>query len=138
MKKFETFEHTADIGLKIYAKDSKELFINAAKGLFSLITDLNKVQASDKISVNLEDDNREELLISWLNELIFQFSARNFIPKEFKINKISDKELNAEVHGENLDSAKHKILSEVKAATYHELEIKETQDGLEARIIFDT
>jgi len=138
IKPFEFFEHTADIGLKIYGKDLKELFVNAAKGLLSLITDLKKVDLSTKIEIKLKEANREELLVSWLNELIFQFSAHSFISKEFKIEDITDKKIIARVWGEKIDSSRHKILSEIKAATYHELEIKETDKGFEARVIFDT
>jgi SHS2 domain-containing protein len=138
MKKFELIEHTADVGLKIYGKDLRELFINAALGLFSFITDLTKVDSDIEIKVDLKEENREELLVRWLNELIFQFSVRNFIPKEFKIDKITDNNISAGVFGEKLNLSRHKILTEIKAATYHELEIKKTRNGLEAKVIFDT
>jgi SHS2 domain-containing protein len=138
MKKFETFEHTADIGLKIYAKDLKGIFTNAAAGLLSLITDLKKVSAKKNLKVSLKDEDREELLVSWLNELIFQFSAHNFLDKQFKINKISDNSISADIRGEKIDLSKHKILVEIKAATYHELEIKKTKGGFQARVILDT
>jgi len=137
-KRFEVIDHTADVGLKVYGKDLKELFINAVCGLFGLIIDLEKVGIDIRIQVSLKEDNREELLVSWLNELIFRFSARNFIPKKFKINKITDSMIKAEVLGEKLDLSKHEVLSEIKAATYHDLEIKKTKDGLEAQVIFDT
>ncbi|MBL7130774.1 MAG: archease [Candidatus Omnitrophica bacterium] len=137
MKKYEVIEHTADVGLRIYGRDLKELFVNAARGLFSLIVDLEKVEPSFETDVDLKDDNREELLISWLNELIFQFSARSFIPKEFRINKITNEGISAKVFGEKIDLSRHKILSEIKAATYHELEVKEINGGIQARVIFD-
>jgi len=137
-KPFEIIEHTADVGLKIYGGDISELFVNAAVGLFSLIIDLNKVSSDIQIDIDLKDDNKEELLVSWLNELIFQFSARSFIPKEFKIDEISDNRICAKASGEKIDLSKHKILSEIKAATYHELEVKKTDKGFEARVILDT
>ncbi len=137
-KKFEAFEHTADVGLKIYGKDFKELFHNAANGLFSFITDLKKVKAHINREISLKEDNIDELLISWLNELIFQFSAHNFIPKKIKINNITSNIISAELIGEKIDLSRHKILSEIKAATYHELEIKDTKGGLEAKVILDT
>ncbi|MFC1709452.1 archease [Candidatus Omnitrophota bacterium] len=137
-KPFEVIEHTADVGLSIYGKDLAALFENAAKGLFSFITDLGKVDADTEIKVNLSESNREELLVSWLNELIFEFSAHYFISKEFKIENITDNEIIAGVCGEKIDLSKHKILSEIKAATYHELEVREVEGGLQARVIFDT
>jgi SHS2 domain-containing protein len=138
MKRYEVIEHTADIGLRIYGKDLKELFINAAMGLFSLITDLSKVRLTKSISVNITEENKEELLVSWLNELLFQFSAHNFLAKQFKINKISDNSVLADIRGQTIDLTKHKTLTEIKAATYHDLEIIETGKSFEAKVIFDT
>ena len=135
---FEVIDHTADVGLRIYGRDRGELFVNAAKGLFSFIVDLNRVDSGIEIKVNLAANNREELLVAWLNELIFQFSARNFISKEFEIIDITNNEIAAKVFGEEVDLSKHEILSEIKAATYHELEIKEVEGGLQACVIFDT
>ena len=138
MKRYEVVEHTADIGLKIYGKDLKDLFINAAVGLFSLIVDLTKVDSSVEIELKKEESNKEELLVSWLNELIFQFSARSFIAKGINIVELTDNKITAKIQGEKIDLSKHKILSEIKAATYHDLEVKEVKDGFEARVIFDT
>ena len=138
LRRFEIIEHTADIGLKIYAKDLKGIFKNAAIGLLSLITDSGKVSAKKVIKVNLKEENKEELLVSWLDELIFQFSAHNFLAKQFKINKVTDNAISAEIRGEKINLSKHKILTEIKAATYHELEIKRTKEGLQARVILDT
>ena len=138
MKRYEVIEHTADIGLKIYGKDLKDLFINAAVGLFSLIVDLTKVDSSVEIELKKEESNKEELLVSWLNELIFQFSARSFIAKGINIVELTDNKITAKIQGEKIDLSKHKILSEIKAATYHDLEVKEVKDGFEARVIFDT
>jgi len=138
LRRFEIIEHTADIGLKIYAKNLKGIFVNAATGLLSLVTDIRKVSAKKSIKINLKEENREELLVSWLNELIFQFSAHNFLAKQFKIKKIMDNLISADVRGEKIDLAKHKILTEIKAATYHDLEIKNIAGGLEAKVILDT
>ena len=135
--RFEIIEHTADIGLKIYGSDLRDLFVNAARGLFSLIIDLKKEETDSRIEVSLKADNEEELLVLWLNELIFQFNARGFIPKEFKINEITNNAIEVEVQGEKLDLSKHKVLSEIKAATYHDLEIKAIKEGLQASVIFD-
>jgi SHS2 domain-containing protein len=137
-KPFEIIEHTADVGLKIYGKDMGDLFVNAAKGLFSFIVDLNKVKSSVEIKVDLAAENREELLVTWLNELIFQLSARWFISKEFYITKITDRKVTAVIRGDKVDLSKHKLLSEIKAATYHELEVKDTGRGFEAKVILDT
>jgi len=138
MKKFEILEHTADVALRIYGKNLNELFVNAASGLMSFIIDEKEVTAKEKVVIKLREDNVEELLVSWLNELIFNFSAKYFLSKKFKILHIDDLGLEAEVSGEKFDAGKHKIISEIKAATYHELEVAKIKKGWQAKVILDT
>ena len=135
MKKFELIEHTADIGVKAYGKDLPELFANAAEGMFSIITDLKKVQTEEKYVIQKQANNKEELLISWLNELLFLFYTKEFLPKEFNI-QIEDDTLKAEVRGRKYNSKEQEITREVKAATYHQLSI-DKKAAWEASIIFD-
>lgn len=134
-KKFETFEHTADIGLRVFGKDDKELFVNAASGLLSLLVKPKGIQAQSEKIIKIAEDNVEELFVAWLNEVLFYVTTRNFIPKKISIDTISQRTINARLCGEVKQIP---LLTEIKAATYHELEIKETEKGLEARVIFDT
>lgn len=134
-KRFETFEHTADIGLRVFGKDDAALFSNAAFGLLSLLISTKDIQAQSEKTIKLVEDNVEELFVSWLNEILFYVTTRNFIPKKITIDTISQRTIIASLHGETKQIP---LLTEIKAATYHELEIKETEKGLEARVIFDT
>lgn len=137
-KPFEIIEHTADVGLRIFGRDLKELFVNAAAGLMSFIIDAKSLANQKSIVIDLQEDNREELLVAWLNELLFQFSTHSFLSKEFTIEKISETHIAARLSGEIINPKKHKVISDIKAATYHELTIKETKDGLMAQVILDT
>ena len=138
MKDFELFEHTADIGLRVYGRDLAELFANAARGLFSLITDFDPPQAKEK-TITLKATSSEGLLIDWLSELISGFFAYKFLPKRYNIRIEQDKESTLEAHllGAEYDPYARKINMEVKAATYHGLKIEKTQEGYIAEVIFD-
>jgi len=139
MSDFEFIEHTADIGLRVYGKTREDLFKNAAFALSKLLVD--KELAGDKrISVQLEAESFEDLLINWLNELISNFFAHKFLGSEFCLslkNEDDKKSLQAEVLGSKFDPYKNKINREVKAATYHNLKIVKTNGGFSAEIIFD-
>ena len=65
------------------------------------------------------------------------FSGQGLLLKDFSILEINDRHLVAEVRGEPFDSARHSIKTEIKAVTYHEVEVRETEKGLKARLIFD-
>ena len=140
MKKFEVIEHTADMGIKAYGKDLSELFTNAAYGMASLITDLQKVNPKDSEDISLEAENREELLVSWLNEIIYLSASKSMLFSKFEVSEIDEKHLKAKIFGEEFDIDRHQIETEFKAATYHRLKISNSnlpEGVLQAEIIFD-
>jgi SHS2 domain-containing protein len=140
MKEFEILEHTADIGIAAYGKTKREVFINAAKGMFEIIAGENrnlKDNFYDKIK--LEADNLEGLLFAWLNELLYIGETRLVILNKFQIKDLSDYQIEAEIEGMKINPPSVKIEKEIKAVTYHRLEIKKDEEsGLwRAQVIFD-
>lgn len=135
-KKFEVIDHTADIGLKAYGDSLAELFKNFAYGIFSQIADLDNVEERDSFEIVLEAEDREELLVDWLNELLYISDARKTILKKFEISEITETQLEATVFGEKMDHQRHRIYTYVKAATYHDLKIE--HNGIwQGQVIFD-
>ena len=137
MKKYEIVEHTADIGIKAYGSTLGELFTNAARGLFDIIADLEGLKPSTSIKIKLESANPEELLIAWLDELIYNFYTKNIIFSEFKISSLTNKKIEAEALGRHIGNKKSRLKTEVKAATYHGLKIEEKNKKYEVQVIFD-
>ena len=137
MLPFEVFEHTADIALKAYGTTLKEAFENAARGMFGLMVEPARVESREKVTVQVEADDREGLLVAWLNELIYIFDAGNILFKDFKIEEWDQKSfLKAFAYGERVDLKKHQFEIEVKACTYHKLKV--TRDRIwTCRVIFD-
>lgn len=88
-KKYEPLDITGDVGLKAYGKTVDEVFINAAVGMYSLITNLNLIQEKKTINISVENSSIEELFVSWLNELIFHFDTYGFIGKRISITEIT-------------------------------------------------
>lgn len=140
MKEFEIIDHTADIGIVAYGKTKREVFINAAKGMFEIIAGENrdlKENFYDKIK--LEAKSLEDLLIAWLNELLYISEVKLVILNKFKIKELSDGQIKAEVGGTKINHLSVRVKREVKAVTYHRLEIKKDEEsGLwRAQVIFD-
>ena len=131
--RFKPIEHPSDVGIIAYGKNLKEIFENAAYGMFSLMADLDKVEPKQSLKIKVEAEDQESLLVNWLNELIFNEDAKKMIFKDFKITKLTDRELEAEVRGEKINLDVHDLYRPVKAATYNQLEIRENC----AKIIFD-
>jgi SHS2 domain-containing protein len=137
VKNYELIEHTADIRIKVGGRDLKELFKNAALAMFDLIAERkdSKDVSQKKIKVEEDADDLEELFINWLNELLSLSATKELIFSDFEINKLDEKNLKAIAIGESIN--KYKVNTEIKAATYHALEIKKSGSKWQAQVIFD-
>jgi len=129
---FEELEHTADLALKVHGHSLEEIFANAARGMFSLMADLDDLAPSVSREVHLEAPDRESLLVDWLNELLYLHEVEEEIYTRFEIEALSPTVLSAIVWGAKMTS---KLT--IKAATFHDLEIRETEDGYLTTIVFD-
>jgi SHS2 domain-containing protein len=133
----ETFEHTADLGLRIRAADLDTLFAEAAQALFSaIVEDLATVRPLQSVDVRLREDDRELLLFDWLKELLYHFDAEHLLFGKFEV-KVADGSLIATAWGEPLDRARHTLEHEVKAITYHGLSVEKVENGWLAEVIVD-
>jgi SHS2 domain-containing protein len=136
MPNFEIIDHTADVGIIAHGNSVGEVFINAAYGMFSLIADLEQVKEKISKEVVAEAPDQEELLVTWLNELIYLFDAEKLIFSKFEIVDLRQTHLEAVAYGEKIDSSRHNLKTPIKAATYHLLKL-EYKDGFRAQIILD-
>lgn len=134
---FETFEHTADLGLRVWATDLNALFADAARGLFSLIVpDLGSVRAAEAVNFELPGDGADYLLFDWLNELLYTFEVRHLLLCEFDV-QVGDGGLTATARGEPVDPQRHVLDHEVKAITYHGLKLEKQANLWCAEVIVD-
>lgn len=153
MKSFEIVDISGDAGIRAYGETLDDVFVNAAIGMYSLITELEDVREEKEIQVDVQSHSPESLLVSWLNELIFHFDTYGFIGKRIIISDLSPClalppgggglgegevcSLRASVFGEEFDPVRHERKLLVKAATYHQL-IIEKKDGVwVTEVIFD-
>ena len=135
-KDFEILNHTADVGIIAYGANLNQAFANAARALFSLITDLDDVEEALYRDIELAATDKESLLVAWLNELVCQFDTERIIYKRFDIIELTDTQIRARSYGEKVDSSKHKLKTGVKAATYHMLKV-DRDNGCRVQVLFD-
>jgi SHS2 domain-containing protein len=134
---YETFDHTADLGLRVRAPDLNTLFAEAAQALFAVIVDdLGTVNVVQEVKVELAGNDREYLLFDWLKELLYCFDVQHLLFSRFTVNVTNDG-LTGAAWGEPLDRARHALAHEVKAITYHALKVEQTADGWLAEVIVD-
>ncbi len=134
---YTTIEHTADIGIGVKSDSLAQLFAVSACAMFDLMGELSGVRPSQKAEVSLTADSVEELLLTWLNELIFRAEVSGMFFSKFEIESVDEMSLKASVWGEIYCEDRHSMGHLVKAATYHELEVTHSDRGWSARVIFD-
>ncbi len=136
-EKFEPIEHTADTGIKAYGKTKEEMFKNAALGMFDIMVSLKNIKLRDSIDMEVEAKNIEELLVAWLRELLYQAETKKILLKEFFFQHFNETRLMATCYGEKINPKKHRLKTEIKAVTYHQLKVEQENSLWVGRIIFD-
>ncbi|MGD0383321.1 MAG: archease [Thermoguttaceae bacterium] len=134
---YETFEHTADLGLRIRADDLNSLFAEAGRALFSVIVEKPEdIRTIEEIPFTINVNDVEELLHDWLTELLFTFHVRRLLLVKFDVN-IQASGLTAIAQGEKIDLKRHEINLEIKAITWHGLKVVQSPTGWLAEVIVD-
>ena len=137
MKKYEIIEHTADIAIKAFGSSLSEAFENAAKAMFDIITDKSEIESVGQYDIKIEASDLEQLLVDWLSELLFLNTSQNLVFGFFKVELDEEKKyLVGHVFGDKYSISKYKTGLEVKAATYHMLEVKNKKPYY-VQVLFD-
>jgi SHS2 domain-containing protein len=137
MKRFEILNHTADIGIIVHGQNLKTLFENAGEAFFHLITDLRKVRRRIERQVNLGGESLDRLMVDWLSDLLYLHDVENLLFKGFKVDAAGEDGLKATVKGEPFQEGVHVIKTEVKAVTYHQIEVRREKGRWRAQVILD-
>jgi len=134
---FRILEHTADKGILAHGRTMAEAFETAAYGMFSLFANPSEYAPTTSYQIQIHADDREQLLWKWLSELIFNFEVEKHLPVEFKITEIDDTHLIAEVFCRPVDENVKFHGSNVKAVTFHQLEVAQKDGVWHIQVYFD-
>ena len=121
----------------MYGEDLRSLFENAGEAFFRLITDVDKVRARIQKQIEIPGESLERLMVDWLSELLYFHDVESLLFRRFKVESIGANGLKAIAKGEPFREGVHVIKTEVKAVTYHQIQVKQAGDGWRAQIIFD-
>ena len=137
MKRFEILDHTADIGIVVHGQNLKALFENAGEAFFHIITDLRKVRRRVEKRIDIKGESLDRLMVDWLSELLYLHDVESLLFKGFKVDSVGEGGLKAIVKGEPFQEGVHVIKTEVKAVTYHQIEVRQENGRWRAQVILD-
>lgn len=129
---YEEIDHTADWAFRVTAPTLPELFTNAAAAIFALEGAID-TQSTFTREVQVEGMDRETLLVNWLNELLFLQETRRETYQKFELTQFSDTALRATIHG----APSSPTMKFIKAVTFHDLELVQTETGWKTTIVVD-
>jgi SHS2 domain-containing protein len=138
---FREIDHTGDIGIQVTASTLSQLFERAAAATFRVLTDPSTIRPTDATRITVDGRDLEALMVRWLSELNYRHTVNNVLYGTFGVASIDETDdgftLTATARGEPIDPDRHTVYTEIKAITFHGMEIRETDEGWAVQVIFD-
>ena len=136
---YEFFEHTADVGALVRGTTLPRLFQNASFALFDLIGDRRTVRPRRRLRVTVQGSSLEDVLVRWLAELLYLNQTGGWAFSSCRVERVDAKRFRARglVTGEPIDRSRHLPQREVKAITYHQIEVVRGRSAWRVRLVFD-
>jgi SHS2 domain-containing protein len=135
--RFWQIEHTADVAIRAEAPELPTLFDRCAAAMFSLIAEGEQAAAREEHPLAAGGGDLAELLVDFLRELLWLHHSEAFLYSTVRFEQLDETSLRARVAGEPVDAARHHLVREIKAVTYHGLAVSRRPDGWSAQIVFD-
>jgi SHS2 domain-containing protein len=136
-KKYRVTPRQSDLAVKVLGNSQADLFANSAFALFDVMTDVEKVAIKDRMPLEVEGADRDDLMVNWMRELLYLYQGSGYLLKEFHIREAKDTSVKAEVFGEKIDPDRHDIKKEILAVAYHQSRMQKTGDQWTAQVIFE-
>lgn len=134
---YDYFDVVADVGVTAWGPTLAEAFAQAGLGVFALVVDPGTVEAREPREVRAQGESPEALLVNWLNECLYVHDIEGFVVRRVEFLVFEEQRAHALLWGEPLDPARHRVGTLVKAATFHELQVRQAEGGWEIRVILD-
>ena len=134
---YEYFDVAADVGVAAWGEDLPGCLRQCALGVFNLIVPTDAVQPVETREVAARGTPVEVLLVNWLNECLYVHELEGFVVSEVARPEVTATGVHALLRGEPVDPSRHPRGTVVKAATFHDLEVREAPGRVTARVVLD-
>jgi SHS2 domain-containing protein len=133
---FEVLEHTADIGFRARGASWEDLLNNASLALVSIAIELDDVETRTAYPIAAQGEDRESLLVNWLNEVLYYIDGENVALSRFEIQRADERTASGIGFGEPR-GVKHRAKLIVKGVTYHQLQVEQSANGWTCQVFLD-
>lgn len=140
MKKYKLLDHTADVLLLVWGRTRKELFGNAVTAMFDVMVDIpgnDNIKTFEEKTVKITGNDLEDTLINFLREALYLFNGQCWLVRGCEPLELTGKNIVARFQGETYNRQKNPLKTEIKAVTYHCLNINRSNKSWQAKVVFD-
>ncbi len=134
---FRLLDHPADVGVEARGPTFASVCEQAARGLLSIFVDPASVVPVEERSLEVVATDREQLVVRFLSDILYLYDGIGFVPADVQVHHADSGSIRAAVRGERCDRERHRLRTDVKAVTYHQLIITEDRSGWGLRVFFD-
>ena len=136
-KKYRLTTRQSELAVKVTGSSQADLFANSAFALFDVMADVEKIDVKERLPLEVEGADRDDLLVNWMRELLYLYQGSGYLLKEFIIREVKDTSVKAEVCGEKIDPDRHEIKQEIAAVAYNQSRMTKTGNQWTAQLIFE-
>lgn len=144
---YTLMDHTADLGIRVTAPDREQVYAAAALAMLDLINPIAAADAPADLTVpapppqpmelNVEGQDRADLMVNFLREILYLFNGKNRRVTDLSVTALSDRRLDARLFWHPMDPETADIRHDIKAVTYHEIDVTARETGWAAQVVFD-
>jgi SHS2 domain-containing protein len=136
-KKYRLMTRQSELAVRVVGISQADLFANSAFALFDVMTDLEKIEVKERLPLEVEGADRDDLMVNWMRELLYLYQGSGYLLKEFQIREVKDTLVKADVCGEKIDPDRHDMKKEITAVAYHQSRMEKTGNQWTAQLIFE-
>lgn len=133
---FESVEHTADLAIRAWAEEMSGLIEQSARGMLDLMLS-QPPDAADSVQILGTGDDREELVIDCLRQILLLIDTEGLVPVSARVLRADETQVRCEVGVVAIEDGREALAEDIKAVTYHALEVRSRDGMLEVEIVFD-
>lgn len=130
-------DHTADLRLEVKGSNPVDLFEKAGRALVHIMLDPIPSNGRDIKKISLFGDDFSDLIVRWLTEILYLFEGEHLVTTDINIDSLSSTTINATLKTLPFDPMQYDILREIKAVTYHQIDVTQKDGVWKARVILD-
>jgi SHS2 domain-containing protein len=134
---YRTFDHTGDLGLEVWAETPERLYALAAIAVSAQVGEAEEPNAEVEVGVHRSAGDPEDLLVDFCNRALLEGEVHRALWTGARIERLTPVSLEGTLSGPRRDPRRQTFLREIKAVSFHDLELDLTPGRCRCRLILD-